>query len=377
MAASAKNCGYDCKLLEQVSDEFFCKECKRVARDLTVTECCGQHYCKSYITPYLESNRPCPECGDAIVVTDPQSRRYQKQILALKVSCQVEDRGCKWTGLLRELDAHLDIDTGDCQFVDIHCPNKCGQQVLRGDEQDHLNNACPKRAYDSSDRDVTGAYKEQYPEREGVAGGKSVKPEGMELQKRVEELEKKLKAMEKTSTVTVIQQQVHSTIPPITFTVHNFAQLKAQNSCWTSPPFYSHLAGYKLELCLKVWPNGEPRSSAHNKAVTVRLCSIGHDRSPLADSPNISAILQLLNQHMDQDHHTLKKKVYFDNWPRPPLNSEEDKAVVFIVIVKALGWLFGGSDDESIFINHQDLDYKHNKQYLKNDCLQFRVLKLE
>ena len=51
--------------------------------------------------------------------------KHRKFILALEVRCSMKDRGCEWTGVLQDLDAHLDVNTGDCQFVDVQCHNKC------------------------------------------------------------------------------------------------------------------------------------------------------------------------------------------------------------------------------------------------------------
>jgi len=33
----------------------------------------------------------------------------------------MKDRGCEWTGVLQDLDARLDVDTVDCQFVAVQC----------------------------------------------------------------------------------------------------------------------------------------------------------------------------------------------------------------------------------------------------------------
>ena len=52
-----------------------------------------------------------------------------------------------------------------------------------------------------------------------------------------------------------IRREVYSgKIPPLEYTIRNFSSLKAQNKEWRSPPFYSHLGGYKM--CIGVWANG-------------------------------------------------------------------------------------------------------------------------
>ena len=41
---------------------------------------------------------------------------------------------------------------------------------------------------------------------------------------------------------------------PLTLSMEDFEQHKLDDSCWFSPPFYTHTHGYKL--CLKVYANG-------------------------------------------------------------------------------------------------------------------------
>ena len=41
-------------------------------------------------------------------------------------------------------------------------------------------------------------------------------------------------------------------VPPVEFTVENIERLIANNDTWCSPPFYSHLGGYKMRLRVKL-----------------------------------------------------------------------------------------------------------------------------
>ena len=67
--------------------------------------------------------------------------------------------------------------------------------------------------------------------------------------------------------------------------------------------------------------------------------------------------LQLLNQHRDQDHHTVTKEL---EWQNP---IDRTRAVTF-------------SDK---FIAHDDLKWNAEKhtQYLKDDCLHFRISRVD
>ena len=159
--------GYSCKFVVAVNREHLCKLCQCVARDLSIAVCCGQHYCQVCISPFQEGSKPCPGCGQEGFTVVPHVR-YRQSILSLEVCCSMKDRGCEWTGVLQDLDTHLDVDTGDCQFVDVQCPNKCSQPVPKCGVPDHLENSCPKRDYNCRYCGFTGSYEvvcnEHYPQ---------------------------------------------------------------------------------------------------------------------------------------------------------------------------------------------------------------------
>ena len=70
----------------------------------------------------------------------------------------MKDRGCEWTGQLQQLDAHLDVTTGDCQHVDVDCPKKCVQKVQKRNVDTHLANECPNREYRCPHCNFTNKY---------------------------------------------------------------------------------------------------------------------------------------------------------------------------------------------------------------------------
>ena len=88
----------------------------------------------------------CPICQET-ELTSVKHVKYQRNILALEVRCTMKDRGCEWTGQLQHLDAHLDVATGDCKYVDVECPKKCVQKVQKRNVDTHLANECPNRDY--------------------------------------------------------------------------------------------------------------------------------------------------------------------------------------------------------------------------------------
>ena len=148
MAASNKTSagGYKCEFVRPYTEDFVCKICKYVARECNLTTCCGETFCQSCISQVLEDKKPCPSCRKQEFVTY-LNPKYQQRILALEVYCTMKDRGCAWRGKLEHLEAHLDINTGECEYVDIECPNKCKQAVQKREMTNHLTNDCPKRDF--------------------------------------------------------------------------------------------------------------------------------------------------------------------------------------------------------------------------------------
>ena len=148
MAASNKTSagGYKCEFVQPYTEDFVCKICKYVARECSLTTCCGETFCQACISQVLEDKKPCPSCRKQEFVTY-LNPKYQQRILALEVCCTMKDRGCDWRAKLEHLEAHLDINTGECEHVDIECPNKCKQAVQKREMTKHLTNDCPKRDF--------------------------------------------------------------------------------------------------------------------------------------------------------------------------------------------------------------------------------------
>ena len=106
--------GYKSDFLYSVPEDYYCKKCSLVARRLTVTSCCGEHYCHTYITGTQQEEKPCPECGEQFFSCF-EVVRHLKHIASLKVYCTLKGRGCDWSETLEELEAHLDPDLDNCK----------------------------------------------------------------------------------------------------------------------------------------------------------------------------------------------------------------------------------------------------------------------
>ena len=143
MATLSNTVGYEYEFVDQVPEDYFCKLCKHVAREPNITTCCGEILCKACIDVIIQDKKPCPSCESNDIKALGLHVKYQRKILALEARCTVKDRGCEWTGQLQHLDAHLDVNTVHCQYVDVECPKKCVQKV----QKRNLANECPNRDY--------------------------------------------------------------------------------------------------------------------------------------------------------------------------------------------------------------------------------------
>ncbi len=182
-----------------------------------------------------------------------------------------------------------------------------------------------------------------------------------ELHKKKKE-EQERKFQETKATVARVEEQLkghvqeyerRSTVAQ--FTMNGFQRLKHKR--WESPPVYTHPGGYRVGI--RVFPSGYGEGQGTH--VTVYLCKIkGENDDGLKWPADCTITLQLLNQHRDQDHITVSKRVQWNKTTNTFLSSFSP--------------LFSDK-----FIALKDLDWNVAKQtqYLKNDCLQFKINEIQ
>ena len=306
--ASTRVRGYQCEFLEAVPEDFRCGVCSHVAREAQLVSCCTEVFCKACITAVSEDKKPCPLCEAADYDVFP-SVKAQKKILAFDVRCTMKDRGCEWTGKLEGLETHLDVSTGDCEYISIECPNKCGQHSLKDSLSSHLASNCSKReftcqycnfkaTYDvvcddhlsqcsfypvpcpnacgiqAIERGDLEAHLLQCPleevECEFSYAGCSVKLSYEELQEHMKEnVQHHLVLMSKTfrkcqeqlqkqtleNKAAIQDLQKHMQICSIycpTLRVPYYAHRKKAGGWWHSPPLYTRPGGYKFRIAVHV-----------------------------------------------------------------------------------------------------------------------------
>ncbi len=99
-----------------------CSICLQILKEPYVVGCCGYRFCKSCLHPTIRS---CPLCKtyNFSKLPDKQLERLLNQ---RPVYCLLQDNGCKWSGELCHLSAHLSLDNihlqSACGYLPVPCP---------------------------------------------------------------------------------------------------------------------------------------------------------------------------------------------------------------------------------------------------------------
>ena len=291
---------------------------------------CGHIFCKTCIEK-LQKKR-CPVCKEKEFTTFPD-KRLQKSLNKLKVRCTWQKSGCDWTGELRELDSHLSIQ---CEFSSASV-----QKLPVSKEQLH------HLAENAEDKQTKEQEKQL---RKLSINGKQ------ETIQQTQELSPKLQLTshpEPSSTKFLVNHQ---------FTMTEFERYKKYNAEWYSPPFHTHEQGYKM--CVRIDANGYGKERGTYVSLYICFMKGKHDNHlPWPFHGEIA--VELLNQNTVESgkgvHH--KCTIRYDD-------STHDFAQRVELGEKRLA-----GKGESQFISHSELkpDCDSEIQYLKDDCLKFRL----
>ncbi len=322
-----------------------------------------------------------------------------RQIRSLKVKC--DNDGCKWTGELGSLDAHLQ----SCDYALLPCTNKCKidndiAKFLRKDLKDHLTNDCPRRLYKCPHCQETGGHEERItthletcpnikvccPNPQCPVGilrsnidnhrstcnyesicckyaevGCEEKPLRKNAKKHEEDVLLHLQVTtDKVLELTKVNSHLlksTSTLPR-TISVTHYLKCNSDKDHVFSPPFYTSSKGYKM--CLRVDANGWGDGKGTHVSVCAYLMKGDNDDSLSSWPFHGTVTFELLNQLEDANHHNMSTTF--------PADGEHSQRVVDDKIAS-------NGYGISSFISHADLDYNANEntQYLKEDTLMFRV----
>ena len=143
--------GYNYEMVDgSIQQDFQCSICHLIPSTPAKVSCCGNIFCYACITSHQSIQSECPLCREStfeVMVDKLQKRKIQ----ALRVHCVNHEKGCEWTGELREMQQHLQrVNTDDikkCQYQLTTC-KKCDKELMYKELSHHMDNVCEQRVVD-------------------------------------------------------------------------------------------------------------------------------------------------------------------------------------------------------------------------------------
>ena len=385
--------------------------------------CCGNHLSRAAAEQLEAEGKPCPLCNKKQLKTTEDLFFKRKVLqLKIRCSnkpqgCQwVGELG----DLDHHLK--LGSVDGKCQFVEVECPLKCDKRIKRCELQEHKLNECQKRPFTCEHCDYESTYKgitvyhwpkcQRYPvtcpnkcsegaierrflqrhlkeecplqeiECEFSYAGCEVKGNRAEMKEHLDsnkdehlcQLGKALKT--ELASLAELGKNTRAELETLTFAfsksvskplfisppeiiMDNFEELKSEGKDFYSSPFYTHIGGYKMCLCIIA--NGWGVGKGTHVSVLGHMMK-GEFDSHLQWPFKGDITVQLVNQKEGGKHYEKKpvelSDVTLDEYPFSRCVDRD----------RSPGW------GNAQFISHDDL-YKpdESKEYLKNDTLKFRV----
>ena len=326
----------------------------------------------------------------------------KREIMELAVYCDNKDRNCEWSGTIETLSEHVEA----CDFSLVACPYDCEDEdgsftfVMKKDLSDHVTDQCPNRPYDCEHCQEKGTFasitKKHYRKCQKICLSCSNEECSATVERRhlkrhlesecdftivpckyrrigcgVQFQRKDLAAHESDDqvhlehalkTVVKLETRVDELEAVVCFKSDDIFSFKVNNYQWRlenkktfySPKFLSHPNGQ--QFCVLVLPNGLREGSGTH--IWIGLCAYLRNKPSSSWTLRGTLKVVLLNQLADENHHIVNTNF--------EARSREYASLLNGVLCKKL----------PTYISHSELAYNSakNVQYLKDDCLQFKVL---
>ncbi len=298
----------------------------------------------------------CPHCEESGEYEE-RTTTHLEECLLLKIPCSNE--GCSYLVARCELTSHCnkccEFEMIPCKYAEIGCTVKFPRKDLKHHEEDrqqHLElaiDATPNLELQIREQRNTILELEETVKKQGIMLA--------QLQDLITVQSKEINEVKEAQICDGKSSSNGSTqIHHHTFKFTNYAKHKSKNDHVYSPPFYSSPGGYKL--CIKVYANGTGKGEGSHLSVYAFLMRGDNDNHlpwPFTGTVEI----ELLNQLDDGGHHSTKTD--FGKPGRGERVKDGDRA--------STGY------GQPKYIVQSALDYLsfRNCQYLKDDCLYFRM----
>lgn len=293
----------------------------------------------------------------------------------------------------------------ECPLQPVPCPNNCGMNVVRQDLENHCTNECELRPPDKipCEFSFAGCSEVVSPDKmqehldeslrdhlslmstshlslrerlielqrdfdENNAYIEKLQKERREMQeqflKEIQEMRKlrlefeRMLVRQEEDRVSIELLQNYSSILPIIFTLDDYDNRRLKGDMgWSSPPFYTHLHGYRMCLWVDIGGNGPGKGIYISVFLSLTK---GEYDGKLKWPFRGSVIVQLLNQQDEEMPHTEVIK-YHDHTP----NSTAGRVMEEGRMSKPWG--------KGKFMRHDELK---SGGFIKNDTLRFRVCRI-
>ena len=273
--------------VEKPSGDLYCPVTFELNRSPLLTTCCGHTLSETAVIRLQDEGQPCPVCRKSPlkVVTDDFVKLCVDE---LKVRCPNKSLGCEWVGELGSLDKHLDetcaLQVIKCEFSYAGCEFECERQHMQAHLEENVRVHLNK---------VSRALQRRTQQQQSI---------NEQQQSVIEQQQRQIVAL--MSALTRVALDVRKPIfpvfvPPPDMVMTDFERRKKTSDWWYSPPFYSHIGGYKM--CLRVYANGHGDGERTHLSVFVHLMRGEYDdrlKWPFRGYITI----QLLNQNREEEN---------------------------------------------------------------------------
>ena len=243
----------------------------------------------------------------------------------VKEDCRKRPYSCNYCG---NYDSDFeDVSTNHipvCGLYPVDCPNKCGRVIQRQYAEKHISNECPMTVVDCAFKIVGCSVR--LPEKdmpthiaESVSAHLLLQMTSYkQLVTRLEEENKILKKDNKLlhqrldkqqlqiTVLTEHLQTLHSTpVAPVNFIMVGFDAHRRDGTSWFSPPFYTHLEGYKMYM--EIDANGYGEGEGTHVSVYISLMRGEFDNQlpwPFRGNVTINFLNQMLSGDEEEPDYT-------------------------------------------------------------------------
>ena len=319
MVASSKGRCSEYDFVEQPPEEYFCPVSFAVLLEPYQTRCCGNHLSQEAYQRL--QGQACPVCREENL-TAVDDKFHKRKVLSLKVRCPHKAEGCEWEGELGSLEQHLNTNSSkqlcaeECQYVDVDCPHSCGERFKRHALQLHVKDCVSSMLAQEvpklkvivqeqseqikQDRDQIKQQGDQikqqgdqinqqgelikHKEDQIKQQGDQIKQQGDQIKQQGDQIKQDRDQIKQQGDqikqdrvqIKQLEEQIKTlmkfnklVLPPVDIVMDEFRKRRWNDDDWYSPPFYSHLGGYKM--CLNVCANGYGKGKGTHVSVFVCL----------------------------------------------------------------------------------------------------------